>query len=588
MKRPRPTDIMLFTVETDTGSKEERQKVRGTVDELLGRDAAGHKWRVESLFPRGGRRPERLARYFRVSGRVDAPPQQWDKTAFEIAYRLRDALGYPVRPDLPSSHFASPDVPALPPEQLASGAPRLASGFGSPNTILPGAASHSWALEAIRAPLAWNLQPAAGGASQGEGIVVAHPDTGYTKAPNLNLSAFDFNRDRDVLDNDDNALDPLEQSLFFSVLQPGHGTSTASVLAGEMVGDIRGSAPKAKIVPLRAQKSVWHVFDSDIARAVNYARQIGAHVISMSLGGEWFNALEEAIEAAVSEGIIVLAAAGNHVGFVIAPASYPACIAVSATNANDQPWSGASRGPKVAVCAPGEDVWAAGYAFPSGQPPKLEISPRSGTSYAVALTAGVAALWLAHHGRANLIARYGKKNVQAAFLRVLTTNGFRQPPGWNTANLGVGILDADKLLRAPLPAAADLLALPQPFVAAGIAGAAGVAGAAGAAGDTSGGEPSGVPQSLLALFPDLTPGDVRERLASLLRASGGDVDARIERYEAELVRMFTERRTAWAAFMQGGSQLEVQPALASGAPSLAGSAISQFGSPTLVAEMAMA
>ncbi|HYP39695.1 MAG TPA: S8 family serine peptidase [Chloroflexia bacterium] len=584
MNRIRTPDTMFFIVETETGSKDERERVEKAFNDALGRDARGRKWLVEPLFPRSAGRPTRLARYLRVNGSVEGPPQQWDKIAFQLAYHLSDATGFKVRPDLPSSHFASPDVPALPPDRVDPDSPRLASGPGSPGGRLPGAASKSWALEAIRVPQAWTLPLPPGGKSQGEGVVVAHPDTGYTRHPNLNLVNFDLGRDRDILDNDADALDPLEQFSFFGLelLQPGHGTTSASVLAGEMVQGIKGSAPRAKIVPLRAMKSVWHVFDSDIARAVDYARFIKADVISMSLGGEWFDALEEAIEDAIAEGIIVVAAAGNGVGFVVAPASYPACIALGASNADSKTWVGGSRGPKVAICAPGQDVWAAGYKFQGGKPPELEVKPRHGTTFAAALTAGVAALWLAHYGRKRLTDLYGKGGLQAAFLHALTTKGFTKPDGWDTSNFGVGLVNAEALLSGDPPDPAVVFAASGPDLASG-------ADVAGGAGSRAASAQPFVPKSIVALFPELDRNELRKRLERMLKSKGDTLDAKLRRYEVELVRMFTERRAVWEAFMRDEAQISDAPMLASGGPTrgtLGQSLIAQFASPMLLAEIA--
>jgi hypothetical protein len=75
----------------------------------------------------------------------------------------------------------------------------------------------------------------------------------------------------------------------------------------------------------------------------------------------------------------------------------------------------------------------------------------SGTSYAVAHLAGIAALWLGHHGRDPLIAKYGNAKLQDAFEAVLRS-AVTTPAGWDTSKWGAGIVDAVKVLEADLPA----------------------------------------------------------------------------------------------------------------------------------------
>jgi serine protease len=119
----------------------------------------------------------------------------------------------------------------------------------------------------------------------------------------------------DFVANRKGAIDPMDYSG-----NPGHGTGTASVVASRDAGKIAGAAPLATLVPLRAVTSVV-VFDHGrVAAAVEYARRKGANVITMSLGGAWSSALRAAIGQAIAQGIIVLAAAGNCVGFVVWPA----------------------------------------------------------------------------------------------------------------------------------------------------------------------------------------------------------------------------------------------------------------------------
>jgi serine protease len=147
----------------------------------------------------------------------------------------------------------------------------------------------------------------------------------------------------------------------------------------------------------------------------------------------------------VSSDVIVLAAAGNCVGLVVWPARYDACVAVAGTNNSDKPWQGTSSGPDVDVASPGQNVFRAHVE--KGKPPT--VGQGQGTSFAVALTAGVAACWLAHHGRANLIAaaRVQGETLQAMFLRLLKATA-RRPLDWDSFNMGAGVVHAQRLLRA--------------------------------------------------------------------------------------------------------------------------------------------
>jgi thermitase len=193
----------------------------------------------------------------------------------------------------------------------------------------------------------------------------------------------------------------------------------------------------------------------NLAKAIYRALEQGCHVISISMGGLPSSALHDAVAHAVRQDVIVLAAAGNHVGFVVWPAAYDEVLAVGATNVLRVPWEGSSAGPAVDFCAPGESVWRATLGL-DGEAPVPEVALGTGTSFAVATAAGVAALWLAYHNRGRLIERYGAGagRIPAVFKQLVLTHGCDRDPGWDTANLGAGILNAEKLLRAPLPPAA--------------------------------------------------------------------------------------------------------------------------------------
>ncbi len=392
----------------------------------------GPEWTLEHLF-RGAAHGDDLGRYYLLHGpaygarEIDRKRAAWD-ASYGLLDDARDFLRS-IRPDL-KVFFQICDVDDLP-ESRTKG----------------------WSLEAMRCEAAWDLPFPSGGASRGEGILIGHPDTGYTDHPQFE-GALDLQHQRDEVDDDDDAHDPLRPGVPF-VTSPWHGTITGTTIAGRSWKGVIGVAPRARIVPIRAMNAVWHVFGSHIARAIDDAVSAGACVISMSLGGApFFDGTDAAIDRAVSSGVIVVAAAGNCVANVVWPAQYANCVAVAATNAVDLPWKHSSHGPKVFVTAPGESVWA-GHFDKDKDPPVPTVDQHQGTSLATANVAGVAALWLAHYGRSNLIARYGQGRLQSAFLASVKRTA-RVPAGWDRHEFGCGIIDAAALLGGDPPDPRDV------------------------------------------------------------------------------------------------------------------------------------
>lgn len=312
-----------------------------------------------------------------------------------------------------------------------------------------------WAVKKIKAVEAWSIAPTPGGKSKGAGVSIFQPDTGVTDHSEL-LGAVEQTQSHDFVDNRAGATDPMNYDG-----NPGHGTGTASVAAGRGAsGKMSGSAPGATLVPLRAIKKVV-VFDHGrVAAAVEYARQKGADVITMSLGGAWSTALRAAINSAIKDGVIVLAAAGNCVGWVVYPARYEEVIAVAAINKDDKSWKGTCSGDLVDISAPGEFVPRANAARVNGGSP-VDVRGGQGTSFAVALTAGVAALWLGHHGKATIRAALAPgQTIQDKFVALLQATAHR-PSDWDRSLYGAGIVDAERLLGTPLshaPGEAELVA----------------------------------------------------------------------------------------------------------------------------------
>lgn len=350
---------------------------------------------------------------------------------FSMAHELREILdAVTVEPELGSDFYQEP----LPPDALPEG---FLTDLFHGTCFVPGGApaDRSWALERAGVLRAWRAS-----AARGAGIRIAQPDTGVTRHAELSDVAISdgFN----VLTDTADPTDPLSGGG-----NPGHGTGTASVLASGPGGSVLGPAPEVTLVPIRCIESVILTFNGGaVAKAVDHARLRGCHIVTMSLGGTPSRALRKAIKQAIQADMIVLAAAGNCVGMVVYPARYDEVIAVAGSNVDDRTWRGSCHGSAVDVTAPAEKVWKA-IAGPGG----TDVGGGQGTSFAVAITAGVAALWLSHHGRENVIAaaRQREMSVQALFGEVLTAS-VRVPAGWGTEEFGAGIIDAEAVLSRSL------------------------------------------------------------------------------------------------------------------------------------------
>lgn len=318
-------------------------------------------------------------------------------------------------------------------------------------------------LSAIKVPEAWDAffkvkKP-------GEGIIIAHPDTGYQLHPEIMPNLL-LDRGRDFIDGDDTPIDEFNQDLLKDPqANLGHGTSTASVIisppekqsADQNISEVTGVAYGAKLIPLRISPSVLlrEMLEPDLPRAIDYATEQGAHIISISMGGLPTFGLRKAIINAQKQGVIVLASAGNGFPFVVWPAAYDSVIAVASSNKDNNKIADHScKGSRVDVAAPGEDVLCATVKIEKNenQKDKLVQGTRlgSGTSYAVALVAGVAALWLSHWGRDNLESKYGLARIPLVFDKLLRQTA-HPPNGWDTEAGGNGIVDAHALLFAELP-----------------------------------------------------------------------------------------------------------------------------------------
>ena len=362
----------------------------------------------------------------------------------------------------------------------------------------------------------------------GAGVHVAVIDTGLPKNWGAFLRAGDIRTDlaRAFLGGGavaENFVPPDE----FNISNPtnlwerdtnGHGMAVASHVVGFNIGPrfVMGTAPGAKIIPLKVfPNGEAFTWSSRIIAAIAYTTQlkqdgvIGPTVINLSLSGGVPVFLERAaIQDAIENGVIVVAAAGNAgesgMGW---PAAFPEVISAGATGwteqfkptgaggapnfafwwtrdvPNDLDGSGPSEETKsfvagfsgrarpdrsvpfgvpaqeLDVLAPGN--WTVG---PYGHGPNAGFFFLTGTSFSSPLTAGVAALMLEKNPSLNQAAVEGI--LKSTALPMATTdsrpgvveiNGVVFTASWDTScgpaampcnAVGSGLLQADAALAA--------------------------------------------------------------------------------------------------------------------------------------------
>ncbi|MCK5126965.1 MAG: S8 family serine peptidase [candidate division Zixibacteria bacterium] len=170
---------------------------------------------------------------------------------------------------------------------------------------------------------------------------------------------------------------------------PEYEEGTAASHGTFVTGLIALTAPKCKVLPIRA-------FDGDgignsfaIAKSIYHAIDMNVDVINMSFGMNEYNTLVEiACSTAIAAGITIVAAGGNDGSISpVYPAAFNNVIAVSAVDSNDVLATFSNFGSYIDICAPGVKL----YSSLAGE---YNWGTWSGTSFASALVSATCVLAL--------------------------------------------------------------------------------------------------------------------------------------------------------------------------------------------------
>ena len=214
--------------------------------------------------------------------------------------------------------------------------------------------SYQWHMPQVQMEQAWDVV-------DGSGVVVAVIDTGvayenyagFVQAPDL--AGTSFTAGYDFVNNDAHPND-----------DGGHGTHVAGTIAQTTNNSqgVAGMAYGATIMPIKVLDNTGTGTLDDVVDGIMWATDHGADVINLSLGGPSASAEETAINYALSNGVVVVASAGNAgISSLDCPACYPGVIAVGATDYNrNRSWYSSygcgQDGHCLDVVAPGGDTSA--------------------------------------------------------------------------------------------------------------------------------------------------------------------------------------------------------------------------------------
>ena len=252
-----------------------------------------------------------------------------------------------------------------------------------PDTLLknPASGSYQYMHDTVDSYAAW-------GVTTGKGVTVAILDSGvmanHEDLPNVTRIEVLY---------EDKRLGLISLGLDDAI---GHGTHVAGIISAAM-GNGKGGAgiaPGVKLLSLRITNDKGSSTDSKLICGLQAAVKAGAQIVNISLGGPAYSAVfQKAINEAAEAGVTVVAAMGNDgTNCLNYPAGYDNVIGVVSVDRTNNRASGSSYGTWGDVAAPGASIYSTTYTGSYG--------PKSGTSMASPVVAGVAALYKSVHPNA--------------------------------------------------------------------------------------------------------------------------------------------------------------------------------------------
>lgn len=299
-------------------------------------------------------------------------------------------------------------------------------------TLTPNDPSFSlqWGMRKIQAPRAWFC-----GFQGDREVVVAVIDTGvdleHPEFAGKLVDGWDWANDDGRPDDDH-----------------GHGSHVAGIIGAlsNNGNGVAGVAWNTRIMPLKTLRGDGAGYASWSIAAVTWAADHGADVINMSLGSVYYNkAYQDAINYARSQGVLVVASAGNcGDGFYYLngcnyqdqpsyPGAYNNVMAVASTTQADGQSSFSTQGLYVDIAAPGSSIYSAKKDGSYGY--------MSGTSQAAPHVAGLAALVKAAYPG------YGPDQIQATIQEAAVDLGV----SGKDIQFGWGRIDAAAALGLAFP-----------------------------------------------------------------------------------------------------------------------------------------